>query len=414
MKAHRKVLRVERHIQIKSAVCENWCHKAGLLYNYCNFQLRQSFFATIKLPGKYALIQQLAAEKQPDYRALPAQTAQQTMLKLFKNWKAFFAACKAYKANPENFLGKPKPPHYKRDKKQSVVVFTNQQCRILDGFVHFPKRVAFPPLKTAVLPESLCEVRITPQATCHIIEVVYERDVPENRLPPERVLAIDIGLGNLATCVSNVGCLPFILNGKPLKAVNHWYHKEKARLQSFIGAQGTSNRINRLTFHRNQRVQDYLHKTSRVIVNYCVAHRIGQIIIGKNPHWKQGIGLGKRTNQQFVSVPFATLIQMIAYKADEVGIVVVCHEEAYTSKCDHLAFEPMEHREHYLGKRIKRGLFQSSTGRLLNADCNGAIGIGPKVMGNAFIRTLLHSGVVFTPVRIQLLTKGTYKLYQFV
>lgn len=401
----RKVMRVERHIQVHSVVCESWCRKAGLLYNYCNYQLRQSFFATGNLPDKYELIRQLTVENQPDYRALPAQTAQQTILKLYTNWKAFLAACKVYKTNPEGFLGRPKPPKYKHDKKQSVLVFTNQQCKIRDGYVHFPKMVGFEPVKTAVTSDQLREVRISPQATCHVIEAVYEKVIDVTALPEENVLAIDLGLDNLATCVNNVGEQPFIVSGKPLKALNQFYNKRKATLQRYIGM-GTSKRIQRLTFKRNQRVQDYLHKTSRIIVNYCIAHHIGLIVIGKNPQWKQGVRLGKRTNQQFVNVPFATLIHMVAYKAEIVGMKVVCHEESYTSKCDHLAFEPMKHQETYRGKRVTRGLFQSSVGRLLSADVNGAIGIGRKVVGDDFIWSLLNSGGVLTPVKIQLLTKG--------
>ena len=408
----RRIMRVERHVQVNSEVCEAWCQKAGLLYNYCNYQIRQQFFAIGKLLNHYDLIRQLTAENQPDYRALPAQTAQQTILRLFKNWKAFFAAQRQYAKHPETFLGKPKLPKYKRGKKQSLLVLTNQQCRIMEGFVRFPKMVGFAPLKTSVLPKQLKEVRVSPQATCHIIEIVYEMDCDVDRLPEDHVLAIDLGVSNFATCIGNVGLPPFILNGKPLKALNQWYNKEFARLKSSVGDK-SSRRIRQVTFRRNQRVADYLHKTSRIIVNYCVTHQIGRMVIGKNHGWKQGIALGKRTNQSFVQIPFARLIDMLTYKAEEVGIVVECTEEAYTSKCDHLAGEPMQHHEHYAGKRVKRGLFQSSTGRLINADVHGAIGIGRKVMGETFVQTLLHSGVVLTPVRMNIFTKDLCKLYQF-
>ena len=407
----RRVKRVERHIQIKSVVCETWCQKAGLLYNYCNYQIRQHFFATGKLLNHYDLIRQMTADNQPDYRALPAQTAQQTILRLFKNWKAFFAATRQYATHSEKFLGKPKLPVYKRGKKQSLLVLTNQQCRIVDGVVQFPKMVGFVPLITKVLPTQLREVRVSPQATCHIIEVVYEVQLDVDALPEDRVLAIDLGVSNFATCIGNVGLHPFILNGKPLKALNQWYNKELALLKSYVGDK-SSRRIRQLTFRRNQRVADYLHKTSRMIVNYCVTHQIGRIVIGKNPGWKQRISLGKRTNQTFAQIPFARLIDMLTYKAEDVGIMVECTEEAYTSKCDHLAGETMQRHDHYAGKRVKRGLFQSSTGRMINADVNGAAGIGKKVMGDGFIQTLLHRGVVLTPVRINLFTKDLSELYQ--
>lgn len=408
----RQVTRVERHIQVHSETCETWCRKAGLLYNYCNYHIRQHFFATGEMLDKYALISQLTEQNQSDYRELPAQTAQQTILRLFKNWKAFFAANRQYAKHPEKFFGRPKLPGYKQGKKQSLLVFTNQQCRIKDGFLYFPSKVNFTPIKTQVSPENLREVRVSPQATCHIIEVVHKLHINVDALPEDRVLAIDFGVSNLATCLSNVGDSPFILNGKPLKALNQWYNKEVSRLKSCVGNK-SSRRIQQIIFRRNQRVQDYLHKTSRIIVNYCVDHRIGRIIVGKNPGWKNGISLGRRTNQTFVQIPFSRLIDMLMYKAEEVGIIVECTEESYTSKCDHLAYEPMGHKDQYAGKRVKRGLFQSSTGRLINADVNGSIGIGAKVMGNEFVQTLLHSGVVLTPVRINIFTKDLCKLNQF-
>ncbi len=88
------------------------------------------------------------------------------------------------------------------------------------------------------------------------------------------------------------------------------------------------------------------------------------------------------------------------YKLGDVGIRVLVTEESYTSKVDHFVFEEMKPRREYRGKRKKRGLFQSSTGRLLNADVNGAIGIARKVVGNAFVQKLLDRGEGLSPVRI--------------
>jgi putative transposase len=149
----------------------------------------------------------------------------------------------------------------------------------------------------------------------------------------------------------------------------------------------------------------FLHKSSRIVSDWCKQHDIGVVIIGKNDGWKQEINIGKVNNQHFVNIPHATLIEMITYKLEEEGIHVQLTEESYTSKCDHLAYEPMRHQEKYLGKRSKRGLFVSSTGRLINADVNGAIGIARKVMGDAVIRQLLHRGFAQNPVRVNPLIK---------
>ena len=244
------------------------------------------------------------------------------------------------------------------------------------------------------------QVRIVPQATCFVVEVVYKIEPTQAAVDESRVLAIDLGLNNLATCVSDIGVEPFIINGKPLKSLNRYYNKEKARLQSFIGDKGTSNRIKQLTFKRNQQVNDYIHKASTYIRKWCIEHQIGTVVIGKNDGWKNEINLGKKTNQNFVSIPFNKLVEQLQYKLGDVGICVRITEESHTSKIDHFAFEPIGHHEKYLGKRIKRGLFLSSTGHLFNADVNGAIGIGIKVIGEAFVRRILDSGCGLQPIRI--------------
>lgn len=179
--------------------------------------------------------------------------------------------------------------------------------------------------------------------------------------------------------------------------------KTKAKLMSFVGNKGTSNRIRKITLFRNCWIEDKLHKISRYIVDFCKSNNIGTIIIGLNKEWKNEINIGKRNNQHFVSIPHSKLIDKIVYKANLLGIEVITHEESYTSKIDHLAFEPLKKQESYLGKRKKRGLFQSSVGKLINADINGAIGIARKVVGDSFIGKIIDSGFVFNPVRINIL-----------
>ena len=403
--------RVERHIVVKSEVLEDLCYKSALLYNYVNYQIRQTFFATRKLPGEYVQTKQLSAEGRVDYKALPAQTAQQVVKVLYRNWVSFFRATKSYEKNPQLFKARPKIPGYKgrhkgknKGTKSNLVIFTNQQCRIKDGYLRFPKMSNIQPIKTNQTQENLAHVRIVPQATCYVIEVAYIKEQNDLNLPEENVLAIDLGLGNLATCINNVGTQPFVINGKVVKSINQYFNKTKARLQSIIGV-GTSKRIKRITLKRNSKIEDYLHKTSRYIIDYCVENKIGTIVIGKNDGWKQGISLGTRTNQNFVTIPFYKLINQITYKAEDLGISVVLTEESYTSKVDHFALEEMKHQDSYLGKRVKRGLFQSSTNVLLNADINGAVGIARKVFGNDFVfslRSLLNRGVAFTPVRVNI------------
>ena len=176
-----------------------------------------------------------------------------------------------------------------------------------------------------------------------------------------------------------------LINGKIVKSINQYYNKKKAKLMHFIGGKGTSRRLEKLTFKRNNKVTDYIHKTSRFIIDYCIENRIKNIVIGYNDGWKQDVNIGKVNNQKFVSIPFLKLIQQVKYKAELVGVNIQTVEESHTSKCDSFALEEVKHHNKYLGRRKKRGLFQSSIKNLVNADVNGAINILRKVIGNSFI-----------------------------
>lgn len=286
---------------------------------------------------------------------------------------------------------------------QDLVVFTKNSCRLKeDGCIHFIKNI-IRPIKTKIGDNKLCQVRIIPQATCYVVEVIYEKKEQDLNLDKDNFLSIDLGLNNLCTCISNVGIKPFIVNGKIIKSFNQWYNKKRARLMSYIGDKGTSKRLRRLNNYRNFWIEDKIHKVSRFIVNICIENNIGNLVVGLNKGWKNGVNLGKRINQKFVEIPFSKLVEKISYKCKLVGIDFQVHEESYTSKVDHLAFEKLGKHDVYLGKRKKRGLFQSSIGKLINADINGAIGIGRKVFGDSYVSKIIDSGLAFNPVRVNIL-----------
>lgn len=391
---------VERHV-IKDNRYEEICHKSGLLYNYCLYAFRQGVF-TGNYIKEYELSTKLGKENQYDFRNLPCHVSRNVIKQVSENIKSWIRAKKEYEKHPDKFQRRPKPPDYKNGKKLNIVVFDELSCRIKeDGCVHFVKNI-IKPIRTKVKPDELIQIRIIPEATCFIVEIVYERKETDLGLDKDNFLSIDLGLNNLCACVSNV-VESFIINGKIAKSVNQWYNKKKAKLMSFVGNKGTSNKTKRITLLRNCWIEDKLHKISRYIVNFCRSNNIGTIIIGLNKGWKNKINIGKRNNQHFVSIPHSKLINKIVYKAKLLGINVIIHEESYTSKIDHLAFEPLKKQESYLGKRKKRGLFQSSIGKLINSDINGAIGIARKVIGDSFIGKIIDSGFVFNPIRLNVL-----------
>ena len=392
---------VERHI-VKDNRFEDICLKSGLLYNYVLFNVRQGIFSGDYI-NEYEFSTKLCKENQVDFRNLPSVVSQQVVAQVFSVTKSWMKSKKEYEKNPSKFLSRPKLPKYKRGKKQNMVVFTTSACRLKsDGYIHFIKNI-IPPIKTKIGDNKLCQVRIIPQATCYVVEVIYEKKEQDLNLNKDNVLSIDLGLNNICTCISNVGISPFIVNGKVIKSFNQWYNKKKARLMSLIGDKGTSRRINKMTCYRNCWISDKMHKISRYIIDICRSNNIGTIVIGQNRGWKQEINLGKRINQKFVEIPFSDLINKISYKAKLIGINLITHEESYTSKIDHMAFEPLKKQDAYLGKRKRRGLFQSSIGKLINADIDGAIGIGRKVFGDSYVSRIIDSGLAFNPIRINIL-----------
>ena len=409
---------MQTRVEIKqlkfSPEIDNLCFLSKNLYNYVNYLVREIYFynskhPTIKkkFPTAYELVTQLSKENQVDYRQLPAQTSQQIIMLLMKNWKSFFAALRAYNKSSTSFTGRPKLPKYKdKVKGRNVLIFTNQQVTIKDGFLHFPKKTNLQPLR--VKSKTVQQIRILPNVVGFKLELVYKKEVTKElpKLNSNRFVGIDLGVNNFATCVSNQG-KSMLLKGGIIKSANQYFNKKLANLKSILMTSGvvkdvkfaTSKRIKKLNHNRNNIVNNFLHHSSRKIIDFCIENEIANIVIGNNKLWKQNIKLGKRNNQNFVQLPFHILIQQITYKAEEVGITVEVTEESYTSKVDHLAKEEMKHHSKYLGKRVKRGLFKSSTGKLINADVNGGIGILRKVIGDDFL-SLLVSGQVFCPVKI--------------
>lgn len=373
------------------------------LYNLVNYEIRQHFFAT----GEWLRYEQLASllKSTEAYKSLPAKVSQWVIKLLDKNWTSFFAAHREYKENPSKFLGRPALPKYK-DKKggRNILVYTVQALsRPLLRIGQLRMSGLSFILRSKQKGETIDQVRIVPKKTHYVIEVVYSVqekqavvDTSAGSVP--LYAGIDIGLDNLAVIASNKqGFQPLVVNGCPLKSINQFYNKRKAELQSLLGSsQATSHRIDRLTDKHNRKINHYLHVASRQIIDTVVKEGIGTLVIGKNEQWKQNIEIGKRNNQNFVSIPHARFIDMLTYKAQLVGIKVILTEESYTSKTSFLDNEPIQKHETYLGKRVMRGLFRTAKNIFINADLNAAYNIIRKVAPSAFAKGV--EGVVVRPL----------------
>ena len=421
-KTEESLTRVEKHLIRPSSPCfsmiADFCHLAKNLYNHGNYIVRNRFVKD-KYWTRYNELDKILKKdlEYPDYKAMPtAQSAQQVLRMLDKNWKSFFASIKDWKTHKEKYLGRPKMPNYKEKNGKFILVMTNQNCKYTDGKIQFPKTFngfnVVPEFASMPTEEekakklgitrsfsSFQQVRFVPDGTNIVMEIVYTiKNVPVQK-DNGRYAGIDIGVDNLLTMATNTGKSPLIVNGKIPKSANQFYNKTIANLKSIckqMTGRNSSNKIRNFTSKRNRKIDDYLHKASRLIVEECVSQNITTIVIGQNKEWKQDSKLSKRVNQHFVQLPFARLIQMIEYKAKEYGIAVVLMEESYTSGTSFLDGEAPVKKNYNKKRRIHRGLFRANDGRLINADVNGAFQIMRKVFPNVSADGI--EGVVLRPV----------------
>jgi putative transposase len=241
--------------------------------------------------------------------------------------------------------------------------------------------------------KTLDQVRIVPEGDHYVVEVVYQRAATPAPVDPSLFVAADLGVNVLAALTSNKsGFTPRLVNGRPVKAVNQLYNKQRAGLQQQLAQANrfTSRHLDRLTTKRNRRVLHYLHAASRRIIELLVTEGIGTLIIGKNLLWKQGVELGRVANQNFVQIPHARFIELLTYKAELVGIRVILTEESYTSQASFLdgdslpTYDPARTEPvHFSGRRDGRW-YRASGNRLIHSDVNGSFNIARKVVPTAF------------------------------
>ena len=390
---------------------KNFCHLSKNLYNHANFLVRK----TLKETKKWLRYQDLDKilrndEEFPDYKNMPtAQSAQQILRLIDQNWSSFFSAIKDWKKNSSKYLGRPKPPKYLNKDGYFSLILTKQDARLKeDNLIHFPKTFNGFTVKPKFLERedfsSFQQIRFKFDGTNIFMELVYKIEIPKELPFNDKIASIDIGVDNLATLSFNFNKNPVIFNGKPLKSMNQFYNKELSKMKSCLekrNHQKSSNRIDKLSKKRTRKINDYLHKTSRKIINILQENNISVLIIGKNKNWKQKSSLSSQVNQSFVQIPFARFIELLEYKARELGIKVILVNESYTSGTSFLDDELPTKKFYDKKRRVKRGLFVSNGGTRINSDVNGSLQIMRKVFPNAFSskeEKLWDRGFVLNPV----------------
>jgi len=390
-------------------------HLSKSLYNLTLYTVKQHY----ELNGtflSYVKAYHLVKDSEP-YKLLPSQAAQQTMKIVERNFRSFFHVLNERKKG--NYNRPVRPPKYLPKDGHFVLIFPYQSFRVKGDKIilslgrNFAKKYGVQHLEFT-LPKNvrghrIKEVRILPRynALWFEVEYVYEVEPEERDLDRSKYLAVDLGLDNFATCVSTTGTA-FIIEGRGMKSFNRWWNKEKARLQSQYDGQNIKfgKKMAWLLKRRKNVINDFMNKAISYIVRYCLENRIGNIVIGELKGIKQNGNLGKRNNQNFQYIPYGLFKRKLKAKCERYGINYIEVDEAYTSKADALALESLVKKEKYWGKRVKRGLYQSSTGVLINADVNGALNILRKVAGDSPVRGIAGSGRVNRPVRVRLPVTG--------
>ena len=387
------VQRTETHIIKESNRIYDWileeCSRSKNLYNRALYVYRQAFtgkhdnipeFKDIikhdKFIASFALVNRLNEIKDVDFCSMMKKNgAQQIVFQVDRTMKSWFTSLKSYKKDPSKFRGRPRIPSYKKKDELNCLTYTTADAKLQkDGTINLRKDVKLP-IHTNL--SSFQQIRLIPKTGYVQVEIVYNKEISDLKLDQTRAIGIDLGLNNLMAITSNIGNISSLVNGRPLKSINQYYNKRKAHLTSLLekGKMKSSKRLRRLEMKRTFKIKDYLHKTSRRVVELMEQNNIGTCFIGHNKNWKQEINIGSRNNQNFVSIPYSLLINMLKYKLEVKGGQLIELNESYTSKCSFLDNEEICKHETYKGKRVKRGLFLSGSNKALNADINGSLNI---------------------------------------
>lgn len=382
MKVQRAETTIIKRSHPKFKIIDQQCFHSKNLYNEANYVIRQEFISN----GEYIPYKKMNFDfkTHDNYKLCFSQPANCTLRLLDKNWKSYFTAIKDWKEHPDKYLGMPKLPKYlPKDGRFPWMIPNNQlvydyekstiyiRNRLLNDFDWKCRCLGRP-----------IQVRFIPHNTYFSMEIVYEIEVEDVEDKNVSIVSIDIGVDNLITMSNNIGESPLIINGKILKSINQQYNKEKAKIQSELmkcNGQSWSKKLDVLTYKRLQRIKNYMHNASAMVIKWCVEHNIDILVVGKNDTWKQG----KKNMQNFTFIPYEMLLGQLKYKCENVGIKYVEVNEAYTSGTSYLDDEEPTKENYNKERRIQRGLFQAKD-MLINADVNGSLQIMRKAFPDSY------------------------------
>jgi len=386
----------------KLEIVKQLAYYSARLYNVGLYSVRQYYFnnnAYLPYAKNYH-----ECKANENYKLLLSDTSQQILRIVDRNFKSFFGLLKL--KSQGKYTEKIRLPHYKRQNELMNITIQGRSARIRRGYVIIGLSKAFrekhqPPFKELkfklpknITVDKLQEVRILPvyNGLEFDIEFVYKKEFEPVSVDKNNYLSIDMGLDNFATCFDSNDGSSFIVDGRYIKSINHHYNKQKAYYQSILDRQNikVSKRLLTLSRKRYNKINNYFNLAVKHITDYAISKNIGSIVIGDFSGVKQNINIGKKNNQNFVSIPYGIFKRKLQSKCEQLGIEYHLQEESYTSKCSFLDNEPIKKHDVYKGKRVKRGLFRTSNGYLINADTNGA--------ANILVKFLISNGQLQHPV----------------
>lgn len=408
-------------------ILKTLCHLSKNLFNVGLYTVRQYFFQERKYLS-YESAYHLCKQNE-NYQSLATDCGQQTLKYVDRCFKAFFKLLSmrqegSYTAKVQIPKYLPKdgffplviPIRARHDFAKDnwrFLIPTSRQFRRDNGSIYItvPENIRHYLIK---------EIRILPNLRGHFFDIafVYESTDEIVKTNPTAAVGIDFGLDNLATVVSTTG-ESFIIDGKHIKSVNQWFNKRISHLRSHKDKQEIKRLTKQeawLSYRRSNQVRDYLSKSARYIIDFCIQHQIGTVVVGYNPTLKQGINLGTRNNQNFTQIPIFTLRAKLDSLCARYGINYVEQEESYTSQSSFLDNDPLPVYNadnpttiKFSGRRIKRGLYRTKKGHLVSSDANGAANILKKSKHEANLSQV--SRVCLTqPVRVKILRESPAKL----
>jgi IS605 OrfB family transposase len=381
------------------------CHLSKNLYNYALYHLRQHYFK-LQQYLRYESVYHLVKENE-NYRLLPSQVAQQTLLSADEAFKSFFKLIAARKVGKID--KKISMPKYLPKDGMFLLSFPKDQFKVEGNKLRlslgrnfskeFGIRYLYFDLPATIFGKKVKEVRIIPRfhGRWFEIEYVYEETAQLCNFSKSRYLSIDLGLDNFAAVVDTIGTA-FLIEGRYIKSINRWFNKQRARLQSVYSKQGIKygKKLAQISLKRQHIIDNFLNQAASFIIKHCVNNQIGTVVVGGMKGIKQEINLGVVNNQNFVSIPYEKFKRKLAAKCRYYGVEYVEVDESYTSqRCSRCGIVRKSNRKH-------RGLYVcKDCGHVVNADINGAINILKKVAGESAIRQIASSGCVDHPVRIR-------------